>query len=155
MRSILYLTIFILILGGCKKNDPFPYYEHTFSFEERKKSIYITPDMDHIHVKGKVGRLYLMSDCQTLVQTLKIIPELTTATPSQYHLPDSLLLHFTEENARDSLKIDIYPDKIESPVSIAFSPQNIVIGRNYSLYIDTTIITLIPLTTTPPTCNNQ
>lgn len=45
---------------------------------------------------------------------------------------------------QDSLKIDIYPIKIESPVSIAFKVENLVVDQDYTLYVDTTIINLIP-----------
>lgn len=138
MRFFYFLVLSLLFLG-CKK-DTYPKFEHTFSFEERGKDIIIDKNTDHVYLKGKIDRLY----SETSRQALKVIPELTTATLVQYHLPDSLIFHFKEAYSRDSLKIDIYPIKIESPVSIAFTVENLVVDRDYTLYIDTTIINLIP-----------
>lgn len=139
VMKILCFMVLLSLFWGCKK-DTYPKFEHTFSFEERGKDIIIDKNTDHVYLKGKIDRLY----SETSRQALKVIPELTTATLVQYSLPDSLIFHFKEAYGRDSLKINLFPIKIESPVSIAFTVENLVVDRDYTLYIDTTIINLIP-----------
>ncbi len=130
----------LMLLLSCSKNDPYPKYETTFSFEEREKNIIIDNSTHYVYLKGKVSRLY--SNMHN--QKLKIIPELTTATKEQYHISDSLVLLFHKNYDRDSIKIDIFPEQIKRTITIAFTVENLVVDKDYSLYIDTTIINLIP-----------
>ncbi len=138
--SLLLDVILLIGLSACSKNNPYPEYETTFSFEERIKSVIIDENTRHVYLKGMVARLYSgMHD-----QKLRIIPGLTTATKEQYDISDSLILSFRQDYDRDSIKIDIFPEQIKKPIVIAFTVENLVVGKDYSLYMDTTIINLIP-----------
>lgn len=70
--------------------------------------------------------------------------ELTTAIKEQYHISDSLVLLFHKNYDCDSIKIDIFPEQIKRTITIAFMVENLVVDKDYSLYIDTPIINLIP-----------
>lgn len=138
--SLLFSVVLFIMLGSCAKNDLYPKYETTFSFEEREKNVIIDNSIHYVYLKGKVARLY----SNTHNQKLKIIPELTTATEEQYHIADSLVLLFHKNYDRDSIKIDIFPEQIKRTIIIAFTVENLVVDKDYSRYIDTTIINLIP-----------
>lgn len=138
--NLIFRIVLLFVLGSCSKNDPYPKYETTFSFEEREKNVIIDDSTHYVYLKGKVVRLYFNMHNQKL----KIIPELTTATKEQYHISDSLVLLFHKNYDRDSIKIDIFPEQIKRTITIAFTVENLVVDKDYSLYIDTTIINLIP-----------
>ena len=138
--NLIFRIVLLFVLGSCSKNDPYPKYETTFSFEEREKNVIIDNSTHYVYLKGKVARLY--SNMHN--QKLTIIPELTTATKEQYHITDSLVLFFHKNYDRDSIKIDIFPEQIKRMITIAFTVENLVVDKDYSLYIDTTIINLIP-----------
>lgn len=95
----------------------------------------------HLRVFKRKSRTFIF---QYANQKLTIIPELTTATKEQYHITDSLVLFFHKNYDRDSIKIDIFPEQIKRMITIAFTVENLVVDKDYSLYIDTTIINLIP-----------
>ena len=138
--NLIFRIVLLFVLGSCSKNDPYPKYETTFSFEEREKNVIIDNSTHYVYLKGKVARLY--SNMHN--QKLKIIPELTTAAKEQYHISDSLVLLFHKNYDRDSIKIDIFPEQIKRTITIAFMVENLVVDKDYSLYIDTPIINLIP-----------
>ena len=138
--NLIFRIVLLFVLGSCSKNDPYPKYETTFSFEEREKNVIIDNSTHYVYLKGKVSLLY--SNMHN--QKLTIIPELTTATKEQYHIADSLVLLFHKNYDRDSIKIDIFPEQIKRMITIAFTVENLVVDKDYSLYIDTTIINLIP-----------
>ena len=138
--NLIFRIVLLFVLGSCSKNDPYPKYETTFSFEEREKNVIIDNSTHYVYLKGKVARLY--SNMHN--QKLTIIPELTAATKEQYHIADSLVLFFHKNYDRDSIKIDIFPEQIKRTITIAFMVENLVVDKDYSLYIDTPIINLIP-----------
>ena len=138
--NLIFRIVLLFVLGSCSKNDPYPKYETTFSFEEREKNVIVDNSTHYVYLKGKVSLLY--SNMHN--QKLKIIPELTTAIKEQYHISDSLVLLFHKNYDCDSIKIDIFPEQIKRTITIAFMVENLVVDKDYSLYIDTTIINLIP-----------
>ena len=138
--NLIFRIVLLFVLGSCSKNDPYPKYETTFSFEEREKNVIVDNSTHYVYLKGKVSLLYSTMHNQKL----KIIPELTTAIKEQYHISDSLVLLFHKNYDCDSIKIDIFPEQIKRTITIAFMVENLVVDKDYSLYIDTPIINLIP-----------
>ena len=39
--NLIFRIVLLFVLGSCSKNDPYPKYETTFSFEEREKNVII------------------------------------------------------------------------------------------------------------------
>ncbi|WP_320914849.1 hypothetical protein [Butyricimonas paravirosa] len=111
--NLIFRIVLLFVLGSYSKNDPYPKYETTFSFEEREKNVIIDNSTHYVYLKGKVSRLY--SNMHN--QKLKIIPELTTAAKEQYHIADSLVLLFHKNYDRDSIKIDIFPEQIKRTIT--------------------------------------
>jgi len=39
--NLIFRIVLLFVLGSCSKNDPYPKYETTFSFEEREKNVIV------------------------------------------------------------------------------------------------------------------
>ena len=65
--NLIFRIVLLFVLGSCSKNDPYPKYETTFSFEEREKNVIVDNSTHYVYLKGKVSLLY--SNIQSSVIT--------------------------------------------------------------------------------------
>ena len=53
--NLIFRIVLLFVLGSCSKNDPYPKYETTFSFEEREKNVIVDNSTHYVYLKGKVS----------------------------------------------------------------------------------------------------
>lgn len=111
----------------------------TFSFTKRTDVVPVTRSTTHYILEGTIEE----TPDEFSLQEITVARDLTTAiNKTHFKLPENMRM-FASDN-KSSINITLLPENIDKEVQIAFTTYHKPDGRDYSKYIDTIIVKLVP-----------